>query len=341
MKQFLVSLSLICASTLSSNAFAISEQNYAEEYQQKIVPMISTMPSGFFTGAEKVKIHYATYTTNPSSTKCLVILPGRSEPLVKYTEVVHSLEEKNPGKFAFFLMDHRGQGSSERMLTKSGDSEKGHADDFENYVSDLKTFMDTIVAKQGCKQNLLLAHSLGAGISIAYMMKYPEVFDRAALSSPMLKIQTKPYKYSLARTIVLGQMALFRGDEFAVGQKPYNPESKFEDNNFTTSRARFNMTKETFKNFPETKLGGVTNGWLNEVMKATRKIRKHYNEITIPVHMFHAGIETYSGPSEMVRFCEEASHCVRTFFPESKHEVLMDRDIHRDRVIAEISELFK
>lgn len=341
MKQFLVSLSLICASTLSSNAFAISEQNYEAEYLQKIVPLITSMPSGFFSGAEDVKIHYASFTTNPSSKKCVVILPGRSEPFVKYTEVVHSLEEQNPGKFAFFLMDHRGQGQSERMLKKAGDSEKGHSDDFENYVSDLKTFMDTIVAKQGCKQNFLLAHSLGAGIGISFMQQYPEVFDRAALSSPMLKIQTKPYKYALARTIVLGQMAMFRGDEFAVGQKPYDPNLTFEENNYTSSLARFKMSRETFKNFPETKLGGVTNGWLNEVMKATRKIRKHYNEVTIPVHMFHAGIETYSEPGEMVRFCEEASHCVRTYLPDSKHEVLMDRDVNRDRVIAEITELFK
>lgn len=341
MKQFLVSLSLICASTFSSNAFAISEQNYAEEYQQKVAPIVNSWTSQFFTGAEDVLINYATYSTNPTSKRCVVVLPGRSEPLVKYAEVVHSLEEKNPGKFAYFLMDHRGQGQSQRMLTKKGDHDKGYVDDFDNYVSDLKTFMDTVVAKQGCKQNLLLAHSLGAGISISFMQKYPEIFDRAALSSPMLKIQTKPYKYALARTIVLGQMALFRGDEFAVGQKHYNPESTFEDNKFTTSQARFNMTKETFRIFPETQIGGVTNGWLNEVMKATRKIRKHYKEITIPVHMFHAGIETYSEPSEMVRFCEEASHCVRTFFPESKHEVLMDRDVHRDRVIAEVSELFK
>jgi lysophospholipase len=337
MKLILLSLSLL----MTSNVFAISEQDYATVYQQRIVPMINTWPSGFFTGAKDVKIKYATFTTNPSSKKCVVVLPGRSESLVKYAEVVDSLETLNPGKFAYFLMDHRGQGSSGRMIKGQENSEKGHVDEFENYVADLRTFMDTIVVKQSCKQNFLLAHSLGAGIGIAFMQEYPEVFDRAALTSPMLKIQTKPYKYALARTIVLAQMALFKGKDFSIGQKGYNPDSKFEDNSFTTSQARFNMTKLTFNNFPETKLGGVTNGWLNEIMKATKHIRKHYDEITIPVHMFHAGIETYSEPSEMVRFCDKAPHCTRTFFPESKHEVMMDRDVHRDVVMAEVSELFK
>lgn len=337
MKLFLLSLSLL----MSSNVFAISEKNYAEEYQKKVLPVQWMMTSRFFEGAEKVKIHYSTFFTNPSSQTCLVILPGRSEPLLKYAEVVHSLEEKNPGKFAFYLMDHRGQGYSYRMIKGVENSERGHVDNFDNYVADLRTFMDTIVSKRDCKQKFLLAHSLGAGIGIAFMQEYPEVFDRAALSSPMLKIQTKPYKYGLARTIVLAQMAIGKGKSFSIGQKPYNSDSKFEDNTFTTSEARFNMTKQTFKDHPETKLGGVTNGWLNEVMKATRKIRKHYDEITIPVHMFHAGIETYSEPSEMVRFCDKAPHCTRTFFPESKHEVMMDRDVHRDVVMAEVSELFK
>lgn len=340
MKHLLVSLSLICASAFTLNAFAVSEKNYTEEYQQKVVPVLNSLTRGYFPGAENVKIHYATYTTNQASKNCVVILPGRSEPLLKYAEVVQSLEEKNPGKFAFFLMDHRGQGSSGRMISGNENSEKGHSDVFDYYVDDVRTYMDTIVSKQGCKRNFLVAHSLGAGIGIAFMQKYPEIFDRAVVTSPMLKIQTKPYKYALARTIVLAQMAIGKCEEFSIGQKPFNPDSKFEDNSYTTSVARFNMIKDTFNKFPETKLGGVTNGWLNEIMKSTKKIRKQYEDVVIPVHMFHAGIETYSEPDEMVRFCEKAPYCLRTFFPESKHEVLMDRDVHRDVVITKITELF-
>ena len=336
MKQLIVSLSLM----FSASVFAISESNYKQEYQEKVVPLLYAMKTDFFKGANNLKIHYATYMTNASK-RCVVILPGKSEPLLKYAEVVHSLEEKNPGKFAYFLMDHRGQGSSQRILTGTDDYEKGHVDDFDNYVADLKTFMNTVVSTHGCKEKNLVAHSLGAGIATAFMIENPEVFDRAAFSSPMYKIQTKPYKYSIARAIVLGEMAIGRGRKYAIGQKPFNPELAFENNSFTTSPARFEMTMDTFDQFPETKLGGVTNRWLNEVMKATKKIRRHYKKIDIPVHLFTAGIELYSESSEMVKFCNVAPRCLRTHFPESKHEVLMDRDSHRDVVIAKISEFFR
>ncbi len=333
---------LICSLFFSSAGFAISEENYESEFQKKILPLIDSMKDGFFKGENNLKIHYASYTTNPVTNRCLVILPGRTEPLEKYAEVVHSLEEKLPGRFVYFLMDHRGQGSSERMLTNNGDYDKGHVDHFDNYVLDLKSFMSNIVGAHKCSETFLLAHSLGAGIATRFMLLHPEVFDRAAFSSPMLKVQTKPYKYYLARAIITAQMALGKGDEFSVGQKAFNPKAMFEENNFTTSPARFAMAMNIFNTIiPEARLGGVTNGWLNQVMKGTKKIRKQYSELTIPLRVFNAGIENYSESSEMVKMCEEAPYCVRTFLPTAKHEVLMDQDKNRDLVIAELVSFFK
>lgn len=339
LKNLFVLSSLVMS--VSFNVFAISEDNYSSEFKIKILPLIDSFKSDYFVGAKNVKIHYATYSTKSDAKKCLVILPGRSEPLEKYAEVVHDLEEKVPGEFAFFLMDHRGQGSSQRMLSKTGDYTKGHSDDFDNYTSDLKNFLAITVDKHSCKQKFLLAHSLGAGIATAFMQENPEVFDRAAFSSPMFKIQTNPYKYGVARTIVLAQMAIGKCDEFAIGQKPFNPKAVFSENKFTTSEARFTMAMNMFNQIvPEAQLGGVTNGWLNEVMKGTRKIRKNYSDVKIPLHVFTAGIENYSETSEMVKFCDQAPYCVRTHLETSKHEVLMDRDVNRNQVLAELVEFF-
>lgn len=326
---------------LSSSAFAIGEANYKAEYTEKILPLIKSYNRGTFKGPNNVGVSYATYASNPSATRCLVILPGRTEPIEKYAEVVHSLDNGSlKGQFQFILMDHRGQGSSQRML-KAGDEEKGYVDNFENYALDLKILLDTVVAQKNCSEKLLLAHSLGAGISADFLQKYPEYFDRAALSSPMLKIQTKPYKYVLARAMVAASVLAGQGKKFGPGQKVYNPTRDFENNDFTSSPARYEMAKDMFDLFPQTRLGGVTNKWLNEIMSGTKKIRKHYSDITIPLRVFHAGFETYSEKSEMIRLCDEAPHCIRTYLPESKHEVLMDRDVNRDVVISELEKFFK
>ena len=322
-----------------SYALAISESNYEIEYQEKILPVINAFESGHFEGQKNISIHYATYITNPEAKRCLVILPGRSEALQKYAEVVYDLNNGAlAGEFNYFLMDHRGQGSSERMLDNS---EKGHVDSFNNYVLDLKKFMDRVVDRHHCSEKLLLAHSLGAGIAVKFMQNYPQYFSRAALSSPMLKIQTAPYRYELARTIVLGNMALGRGKKFAVNQKPFNPTRDFEKNTFTTSPARYDMAMDVFDSFPLTRLGGVTNQWLNEVMHATISVRAYYQKIKIPLRVFHAGLEFYSEKEEMIRLCDKAPDCKRVYLEAAKHEVLMDRDMNRDIVMSELEAFLK
>lgn len=329
---------LICLFFMSPS-FAISESNYQNEYQEKIVPVINAFESSHFKGQKNISIHYATYTTNPETKRCLVILPGRSEALQKYAEVVHDLDSGAlAGEFQYFLMDHRGQGSSERMLDNP---EKGHIDSFDNYVLDLKTFMDTVLTRHNCREKLLLAHSLGAGIAVKFMQAYPQYFYRAALSSPMLKIQTAPYRYELARTIVLANMALGRGNKFAINQKPFDPTRDFDNNAFTTSPDRYKMAMDIFDTFPLARLGGVTNRWLNEVMHGTISVRAYYHTIKIPLRVFHAGLEFYSEKEEMIRLCDKAPNCKRVYLEAAKHEVLMDRDINRDVVMSELQSFLK
>lgn len=336
-------LMILTGLCLSNSVFAISEANYAQEYKEKIIPLIKSYNHGTFQGQENVTIHYATYRSNPSATRCMVILPGRTEPIEKYAEVIHSLDNgKLAGEFQYFLMDHRGQGSSGRMINKKPiDSEKGYVDSFDNYALDLKKFMDTVVAKQNCSEKFLIAHSMGGGIAVDFMQKFPDYIDRAALSSPMIKIQTAPFKFAVARAIVSVSMALGKEKEFAVKQKPFDGTRDFANNTFTSSPARYDMALGMFTAIPKARLGGVTNGWVNQIMKGTKKIRQKQGLIRIPLHMFYAGIEKYTVAEESVRFCEESPNCEKTFLPTSKHEVLMDRDVNRDVVISQMEEFFK
>jgi lysophospholipase len=338
MKSLIVVLLLI----LSPSVFAISEVNYEASYQKKIVPVLRAYQYGIFPSTSKISIHYATYTTNKASTRCLVILPGRTEPIEKYAEVIESLDTGSlKGQFTYFLMDHRGQGSSGRILSAPTDYESGYVDHFKNYADDVKIFMDKIVSQKKCSENLLLAHSLGAGIAVDFLQRYPEYFDRAALTSPMLKILTTPYSYTVARSIVLAGMTAGLGSKLAIGQKAFNAKRDFENNTFTTSRVRYEMAMSMFDLFPKARLGGVTYRWLNEVMSATYNIRKHYGDIKIPLRIFYAGDELYSEASEMTRLCDEAPFCLSTFLQTSKHEVLMDRDVNRDVAIAGLEDFFR
>lgn len=84
-----------------------------------------------FVGKDGVVIRYMRMTA-ASHKKAIFIVPGRSESYSKYPEVVWDLF--NCG-YDIFVMDHRGQGLSGRLLD---DPQLGHVAQFSDYVDDLE-----------------------------------------------------------------------------------------------------------------------------------------------------------------------------------------------------------
>lgn len=331
-------IALLCVLLLSQNVFGISEKNYELNYAIKVLPFLLRMEEGTFTGQENISIHYRHYIQKEAK-NCLMILPGRSEPVEKYAEVIYDLYQTPSGKnLNFFLLDHRGQGQSARMTSPS---DMGHIDEFENYILDLETFMKLMKLGERCEHKFLLAHSMGAGIGTSFILKYPNSFEKVAFVSPMLKIQTGDYSYAVARAIVQAQNLIGRGDQFAIGQMGYNPDATFEKNKVTTSPARFKMSQALNDLYPKTRLGGVSNRFVLETMRGTNPLRSRYHLISAPLLVFTAGIENYSVPEEMTKLCSESANCRPSFFAQAKHEILMERDEFRDQVIKELENFFQ
>ncbi len=334
MKTMLMLLSLV----MTTSAWAIPEADYANAYQREIVPLLKRFQRSSFVGAKNITISTAQWKSSPLADRCLIILPGRSEQLEKYAEVVHSLNEGElKGQLVYFLMDHRGQGSSQRFLPQI---DRGYVDEFDHYAQDVKTFFDQVVSQTYCRETYLLAHSMGGGIAADFLQKYPGLVDRAVLTSPMLKILTKPYPYAVARGIVLGSVAIGRGKQFAIGEKPFNPTDDFESNRFTGSKVRYDMWMNLFRELPQTQIGGVTNRWVNEIMKGTKRVRSQYGKLLLPLRVIIASNERYSEPTEMEKLCRQAAQCEATTLV-GKHEVLMEKDEVRDLALQTIVNFLK
>lgn len=312
------------------NSFAISSVDYDNQFPNTVLPyFINNTKEGYLIGTNKHRLYYRE-KSDEQKRRCLVILPGRSEPIMKYAEVFYDLDHAFKDRGAehhIFLMDHRGQGRSSR---EGITLQVGHVNDFDEYVNDLRVFVEKIVKPSRCYGVSLVAHSMGAGIALRYLDFYPDTFDRFVLSSPMLKIQTKPYPYLAARTIVQANVLRGKGREYAPGQGDHNSNAKFEDNRFTTSPERFRMAQNIYEWFQDTKLGGTSNKWILEVMKGTNEIRKDYRKVNSPLRVFTAGTELYSELEEMQKLCEKAMDCELTDFPTAKHEIFMDRDENRN-----------
>jgi lysophospholipase len=320
----------------SFKIYAISELNYAIDFNVLVKPLLQSMVDGHFL-SNKANIHYKTLIQE-HATSCLIILPGRTEPSEKYAEFIYDINQTSLGhELNYFVMDHRGQGSSDRL---SSTYDLGHVDHFDNYISDVKNFLDIVVSKSDCKRRFLFAHSMGAGIGLSFVLENPDYFNALAISSPMLKIQTKPYPYLVAKTIVTSMVVIGKGATFAAGQKGYNPNNTFENNKYTSSKERFEMAEQIFKDLPKTILGGPSNKWIYEVMKGTSSLRRKYKKITAPMNVYIAGNESYSEPSDMHKLCAKALQCNEFNFPNSKHEIYNDRDENREAMLTSVVELF-
>lgn len=79
----------------------------------------------------------------------------RIESYVKYAELAYDLFHLG---FDIFIIDHRGQGRSGRMLS---DPHRGHVDHFNDYVEDLAAFWQQEI-ELGPWRKRYIWHSMGA-----------------------------------------------------------------------------------------------------------------------------------------------------------------------------------
>lgn len=329
MKAIFILLSLIPLST-----FAIPEDGYETVWKDTVHPWFLSMTEGEFQNAQNRRVKFF-YLTKAENKKTLVIVPGRSEPAIKYAEVAYDMKDKGVD---IFIIDHQGQGESERLLK---DSNKGHVVNFEDYIKDFSQFMSLVNKIKNNPDKFLLAHSMGGAISARYLSGTQWMFKKAVLIAPMMKLNTDPYSELVARLYSKTLVAVGKGANYAPGYGPYNPEEdNFETNPFTSSFARHNMSRHIFTTWPHLAVGGPTARWVHESLKTTKKIdRIPYATKTL---MFQAGQDEIVVNDRQTSFCiHHKATCELHHIPESKHEILMEKDSIRTPVMNQISSFFE
>lgn len=323
-------LILILFSFLCQWALAVPEANFEELMAGEVAEHFSRFTPEEFKNSQGLKIHFRSYLAGRSR-PTLVILPGRSESILKYSELLYDLKDLN---FNIFLIDHQGQGQSQRLLS---DSEKGHVRFFEDYVRDLSGWVNQIVLPRSDSDEIyLLAHSMGGAIGVKLAAK-KDLFKKIILSAPMLEMNTHPYSETIARIYSVWLVAIRKGNHYAPGKGPYVFEDDtFETNEVTHSRKRFDHNQDLKREFPEIILGGPTSRWVKESLLATKKIHQLGKKMKAPVLLLQAGADSVVKPERQDSFCQKASDCTLVRFPASFHEILMEEDSIRDEAIQRI-----
>jgi lysophospholipase len=265
----------------------------------------------------------------------VVVVPGRAEPFLNYCELVYDLRDTG---YDFYLMDHRGQGFSERLLD---DPYKGYVESFMDYVDDLESFMDTVVQLSRYERKFVVAHSMGGGIATRYAELYGRDLTGLVLSAPMHQIDTSPFSEAIARLISGAATVAQNGTEYAAGQEPPDPDPTFEEDVYTHSEARFVAKVRIKELHPELTVAGATYRWVSEALAATATIRADAQHLTLPVLLFQAGDDRIVDNGGQDEVCSKAPHCTKTHLPGAYHEILQERDSVRDVALKAIRELLR
>lgn len=292
-----------------------------------------------FTGVDELPIHAvrAPALADVATARPIMLLPGRTEPVVKYRELCFELNRLG---HAVYLIDHRGQGLSGRMLD---DRERGHVVDFEHYVDDAETFLDLLLSEVRSDKPLLFGHSMGGCIGARLLQRRSPDFAAAVLFSPMLEIAIEPLPGWVARVLsaILDHLpfGLARPEAYLPGGGGLE-DMAFEDNGkvnpLTRSVARFERRMRDYEEFPAARLGSPTRQWLAQALKAMRAAIAEADRITCPTLVFSAGDDPIVCLGGQQMFCKGGSAIEGPrLVPHARHELLIERDAVRNVVLEQ------
>ncbi|WP_354622830.1 alpha/beta fold hydrolase [Psychromonas sp. MME2] len=294
--------------------------------------------SHYFYGVDNKKIH--TVSIKSANNKVIVISQGRNESVLKYKEVAFDLYQQG---YDLFLIDHRGQGFSERL---GGDQFRGHVQNFQDYVTDLNQFIHSLDLQKHYQYRYLLAHSMGGTISALYLEQYPHPFQAASLFSPMLSINIGGIPNSIAKILTYSsaEICSWFNDKacyiFAGG--PHKIKS-FQGNDLTSSEVRFRASQNTFLQAPTTQLGSATMRWVAESISASEAAVASANNIKIPVLVIQAGDDSVVSASGQNDFFANMKNCKDKqlmTIDGAQHEILLESDPYRSNALNATLQFF-
>lgn len=280
----------------------------------------------------------------------IVISSGRTEGYFKYHELVYDLGKQD---YSVYIHDHRGQGDSGRIWKPN--PQMGHVNKFDDYVEDLKIFVDQVVKQVPHPKLFLLAHSMGGGIATRYIETYPNDFTAAALSSPMHEPGSR-LLFVNKRCKAVRSTNLIRENILDINTPRYVKKTgdyKSEDcskSDLTHSKVRCEKTAELYEQFPNLKLGGPSTHWAAEACKASKQLRskEEVSKIRIPVLVLQAQKDTAVAPQGQREFCENlnSSGHVRCegetpqVINGAYHELFVEEDKYRIPALTKILDFF-
>lgn len=264
----------------------------------------------------------------------VLLMPGRTEYVEKYGRIGARLAAAG---YHTLAVDWRGQGLADRMLE---DPRTGHVGVFEDYQHDVHAMRALAKVLDLPQPVHMIAHSMGGCIGLRAVMDGLDVAS-CVFTGPMWGIRianpVRPAAWAISRV----SKSVGLGHVYAPGtrRESYVTFADFEDNTLTTDPEAWDFMRRQVLAHPELQLGGPSLHWLHEALAETRELARRpapkmpcicfcgTNERIVDVDRIKARMAHWSeGRLEMV--------------PGAEHEIMMETPATRERVMADMIELF-
>ena len=132
-----------------------------------------------------------------------------------------------------------------------------------------------------------------------------------------------------------------KGNNYIFGQGPFNGEYNLEES-ATSNQYRYSRHLNALRANEVLQRNGGSFKWINEAIKATRKLKKEENikKIQIPILLFQSGKDTFVNDEGHNTFRKYAKNCKFVRFDNGKHELYFENDDILEPYLKEIVKFY-
>ncbi|PJG85986.1 alpha/beta fold hydrolase [Conservatibacter flavescens] len=310
----------------------IREPQFCEFALKTLLPFAEQFPIQYLQGQRHVSIAYRHFThDSPEVRKLLIIVNGRAENMLKWTEVAFDFYHQG---YDVLVFDHRGQGYSQRLLA---DPEKGYIDEFRFYAEDMHKIIENVTALFPYQSQHLLAHSMGALISSFYLANYDHQIKSAVFSAPFFGLLLQR---PIIDELAINLMILFgQGKRYVFGKTSYKP-AHLDHNDLSFCKTRMKWHNRIQRKNKVIRLGGPTFRWVHLCLNAIKQLPQILPRIEIPVLIVQSDQDKIVNNQDLPKLTSLLPKGELWRITDTKHEVLFERDCVREQALQRIFAFF-